>query len=377
MYRYSRGQSGQARQPVWGSSGGHGARASSPEPGGLAGGGNSNAQGGGGGGGDRGERGGGEPPKERQDEVILELQNELMELRNVCAWKDQKIAELSRTDTPAARLKRDIRQLAAELHSTRKQLSESLAENQELQERLQRGEVAASSSSAAVPGASGASVDATAGDSPSNLLAAGGAGKAHLQRIAELTEENKALRETVVQLKAQGARSNGVGGSEVVDYGGLQHGRQTSGAATQRASDGQISGGLVGVSVAPGRASEPPPPPATTYAGAVAPRAPYLAGPTAGGQAAQAGVPIPLTPLDDNQRGAELPIGGTVPQIVYSSANPGAALTMGPVSLQGVGTVDGVSSVAKVLLQRIQSSVLSVHRRPNPNPITVPSWIPE
>lgn len=48
---------------------------------------------------------------------------------------------------------------------------------------------------------------------------------------------------------------------------------------------------------------------------------------------------------------------------VYSTLNHDSAATLGPTMLQGVGTVDGVASVAKVLLQRVQSSVCSAHRR--------------
>merc|ERR1711920_154419 len=44
-------------------------------------------------------------------------------------------------------------------------------------------------------------------------------------------------------------------------------------------------------------------------------------------------------------------------QIVYSTVHTENTATIGPTTLQGVGTVDGVASVAKVLLQMIQSSV--------------------
>merc|ERR1719188_1377675 len=50
-------------------------------------------------------------------------------------------------------------------------------------------------------------------------------------------------------------------------------------------------------------------------------------------------------------------------QLVYSTAQHDNFVTLGPTMLQGVGTVDGVASVAKVLLQRVQSSVCSAYRR--------------
>merc|ERR1711920_867937 len=50
-------------------------------------------------------------------------------------------------------------------------------------------------------------------------------------------------------------------------------------------------------------------------------------------------------------------------QIVYSTVHTENTATIGPTTLQGVGTVDGVASVAKILLQRIHSSVCAAHRR--------------
>jgi len=336
MYRYSRGQSGQNSlpRPTWGS-GSHGTRAASPEPGvastGVAGTslGSSN-----------------DAPKERmgttqQDEAILNLEAELEQLRSVCASKDQRIAELSRTDTPAGRLKRDIRNLSSELHNARRQLKESLAEIQELQAQLSRAEAGAS-------GREGSSHDAVshdAGDSPISRAAGdsaptssgasasrgsgvdksngAGADRANLrERIAELSEENRQLRETVVQLK----------GLE-----GVHHASQPSGASTQRSVE-PCGNGAMG-----GRENT------GTFSSSAARQA-YISGqPPAGSSAQVAAAPNPQQ---------EEP----VKTVVYSSANPENAATIGPTMLQGVGTVDGVASIAKVLLQRIHSSVCCVRR---------------
>jgi hypothetical protein len=50
-------------------------------------------------------------------------------------------------------------------------------------------------------------------------------------------------------------------------------------------------------------------------------------------------------------------------QLLYSTLHLEHAKTLGPTSLPGIGTVDGVASVARVLLQRLPSSVCSMHRR--------------
>jgi len=268
----------------------------------------------------------GEVPKERlagtpQDEVILQLENELVELRNACAWKDQRIAELSRTDTSAVRLKRDIRLLATELHQTRKQLSESLGELQELQAQLGRGEA----------GAAAVSVSRDVLDSPSSSgvgrsNANGDRGVQLRERVAELQEENRQLREAVAQLK---------------NLETMHHSRQPSGASTQRSSEPQQPHPGTGNY----RSSDPG-----------MPRAPYLSGPAPGQQGSGGSglAPQVATPPQEE----------LLRQIVYSTVHTENTATIGPTTLQGVGTVDGVASVAKVLLQRIHSSVCAQHRRP-------------
>jgi len=382
MYRYSRGQSGQSSlpRPAWGSSGSHGARAASPEPGGLSTGGSAGGAPPGGGG---SSGAAGDAPRERHEEVILQLENELIELRNACAWKDQRIAELSRTDTPAARLKRDIRHLASELRYTRKQLGESIGE-------VQAGAAATTAASvvvgrdsaisdAALP--TNAGVGATTSGAGAQQVASGSAGASRerngssggcsstgadrgtqlRERISELTDENRQLRETVMQLKAQTSRQNGTttptevttpgvcyltasACDPLAGFDGTHSASQQSGASTQRSSVPPQPSPTAVAAVPQGRTLEPPPPPAGGYAGATTLRASYLAG----GSGAQSG------------GGQEEPLR----QIVYSSAHLENAATIGPTMLQGVGAVDGVASIAKVLLQRIHSSVCSAHRRP-------------
>lgn len=386
MYRYSRGQPGQGAlpRPAWGSGSSHGARTASPEPGSLTGSRASGAVDSGAtgsatavGGGSAGEQ----PPKDTS-EVILQLENELLELRNACSWKDQRIAELERADVPAGRLKRDIRHLAAELHHTRKELSESVREVQELRAQLDRSE----------GGSGGAHREIV--DSPSAPVARGGAtpqagadrGTAHQrQRIAELEEENRQLRESVLQLKATAATSNAVHNST----DGLHHTRQPSGASTQRVSDvlpthtpasgagtHATSGSGGGGSYPGGGGGHRQPP----YMGGGQPQASaHPAAPAGGGNSAMQSASAALHggAAGAHHGGGGGSLGTATPtqvplqdeplrQIVYSPFSHDHTATIGPTTLQGVGTVDGVASVAKVLLQRIHSSVCSMHRRGPP-----------
>mmetsp|Transcript_58503 Transcript_58503/g.126561 ORF Transcript_58503/g.126561 Transcript_58503/m.126561 type:complete len:332 (+) Transcript_58503:160-1155(+) len=330
MYRYSRGQSsgqGTLPRPAWGSGGSHGARTASPEPEGatsaLLGGSGDAAR----------DRLGTTP----QDEVILQLETELVELRNACAWRDQRIADLSRTDTPIGRLKRDVRQLASELHHTRKKLSESHCEMQELLQQIARLEGGVDSHTdgtalsrrdlvdsahAAVGGAEKATIGKLQGD------------RGLRERMGFLEDENKQLREMVAQLQSSTSRGTPTGSRQAMD--GSHHARQLSGASTQRAPEPAPPGSHVraGESFAAG----------TSFAAGNASRGLAGGGQTGGGS------------------GQAAPPEETVRQIVYSSAHPENAAVIGPVTLQGVGTVDGVASVAKVLLQRIHSSVCAAHR---------------
>lgn len=350
QYRYSRGQPGQGSlpRPAWGSgSGSHGARTASPEPGGLSSG-NAGALGSG---------ASADPSKGTpQDEVILQLEHELNELRNMLAWKDQRIADLSRTDIPAARLKRDIRNLASELHRTRKDLSESVREAQELRSQLERGEGGrdgaqrdiVDSPSAATSG--NATVGANTG-STGRASAPGDRDRGQLRsRVVELEEENRQLRETVVQLK--GHASN--------DHLHQGHARQPSGASTQRAAEPPSSAVQPPNSTAPTGGSGTASNPGASFAGSQAARQSYInaPSPTVTGSSPVVSAPsvAPTTPMSAQEE--------PVRQTVYSSQNMEFTSTIGPTTLQGVGTVDGVAMVAKVLLSRIHSSVCSAQRRP-------------
>lgn len=350
MYRYSRGQTGQGSnpRPAWG----NGARAASPEPGTLPG--NNSA------GTPLGSSS--EPPKDRmgttpQEEVIQQLENELMELRSACAWKDQRIAELSRTDTQAARLKRDVRQLATELHHTRKQLSESVGELQQLQAQLARGETdfalrdgaiaammrdvvdspCAPANAGVMLSGFGTAKDSSGGGGACSDRGSNSGGVQLRERVAELQEENRQLREAVIKMTP----------SRDQNAEGMQHARPPSGASTQRFPEPlQLHPATaVAVGASAHRVSDP----------GMAPRAQYLTAPSGGqpGITAAANTQVAGTVVSTQH---EEPLR----QIVYSTVRTENTATIGPMTLQGVGTVDGVASVAKVLLQRIHCAL---HRR--------------
>eukprot|EP00403_Amphidinium_massartii_P008440 CAMPEP_0178426274 /NCGR_PEP_ID=MMETSP0689_2-20121128/29152_1 /TAXON_ID=160604 /ORGANISM="Amphidinium massartii, Strain CS-259" /LENGTH=325 /DNA_ID=CAMNT_0020047959 /DNA_START=73 /DNA_END=1050 /DNA_ORIENTATION=+ len=324
MYRYSRGQPGQSALPR--GAGGHSNRAMSPEPGTAPA---LNSGGGAASGGGGGTDGGKEQswPSSSQDVVILQLENEVNELRNACSWKDQRIAELSRTDVPVARLKRDVRLLAAELHHTRKELSDTVRELQELQAQVARGEAAnndaskhplardvleSSSGAPAAPG-QGTRENWANGDRSAN--------DSRLQeRVNELQDENRQLRERLAASQDSVQRDGGAPSSEAP-----QQGRQTSSSSSQRGSANFSNTSF-----------------RDSYASQQAPS-------TSGMQAS-----IPSLPEPEEE---------PLRPVVYSSANTKNAATIGPTVLQGIGTVDGVASVAKVLLSRIHSSVCAAHRR--------------
>jgi len=262
----------------------------------------------------RGQTGQGSQPRpaSSQDEVILQLESELLELRNACAWKDQRIAELSRGDAPAGRLRRDVRLLAAELHRARRQLSESLGERQELQQQRGRGE--------AVAGA-GAAVDSSpsAGACASRGGAERGSERSLRESIGQLQEENRQLKDTVARLQ-----------TPPLPDGGLHRASEPA----QPHLPG-LGGGY--------RSSDP---------GPLLPRAGHLLG-QAGAGGPAAGPPAAGVPQEEQFF-----------QIVYSTVRTELTATTGPRTLQGVGTLDGAASIAKVLLSRIGSSVCSGHRRP-------------
>lgn len=324
-----------------------------------------------------------EPDKDRletaasQSEVIRQLENELMELRNACAWKDQRIAELSRTDVPVARLKRDVRLLAAELHHTRKELSESVRELQEYQGQLSHGDGDGNAPSRDVleglATGGGAPATPTAGSSAGRGSKDRGSGQdrsAQLSdRIAELAEENRQLKDQckalqVQQIAAQAQAPASVDAAPVREqsFDSLLHNRQPSGSTTQRvpAQDRDLGRDLSKESrVAPTREEQQP-------MGSMAP--PGSAGPSPTNNQmrppfrGKSHVPQPssatsMAPVPAHEE--------PLRQIVYSSARTENIATIGPTVLQGIGTLDGVASVAKVLLSRVQSSICcAAHRRP-------------
>lgn len=330
MYRYSRGQPQQSSlpRPAWGSgSGSHGARTASPEPGGLTTGSNVGTPLGG---------GPAEGSRDRPaEEAILELQTELEQLRNVCALKDQRIAELQRTDIPTARLKRDIRQLTTELHQTRKDLSDSARENQDLRAQLERYEA----------GGAGGQRDLI--DTQSSALGRGAGGdrgsELRGRRIVELEEENRSLRESVREL----SKAN-------VQYPMSN----PSGASTQRVQEAQLPSSISAAGNAATTAGD---------SSAVLGGRPSSGGWSQYGQS-QPGMQVPgtatLAPAVPSTAPA-LPRGQeeSMQQIVYSSHTPETHSTIGPTVLQGVGQVEGVHMVAKVLLQKMQSSVVNQQLR--------------
>mmetsp|Transcript_129897 Transcript_129897/g.289854 ORF Transcript_129897/g.289854 Transcript_129897/m.289854 type:complete len:287 (+) Transcript_129897:80-940(+) len=217
-----------------------------------------------------------------QDEAIVALESELAELRSLCARKDQRIAELSRTDTSAARLKHDARTLAAELRKSRRQLGESAAEVQELRTLL----LAARGEGAAPPEGQD---EARAAEL-----------RAHL---AEMQEENRMLRDAL---------------------------------AARPPSPPQLGAASLGAS----RAAAVPPPPPLAFPSEVS--LPPAAGGSPGG-----GQIMGMPTMEEASTTA----------VVYSTIHTEKHATIGPTTLQGVGTVDGVSSVAIVLLQRNRASV--------------------
>lgn len=333
MYRYPRGQPGSSSlpRPALGTGAVHGARTASPEPGGAIGGAAPALL-------------GGELKESRlsQEEMIADMERELQDLRNACALKDQRIADLERTDAPASRLKRDIRLLASELHATRKELSDSMRDLQELQQQLNRND---QSGAGRDGGASGPRDVVDGGGQGVAATPAGGASAASgtdrgaqlRGRIAELQEENRQLRDQVLALQARPAarHTNGTAaeagaGAPPPGPGALDvHARAPSGAATQRAVELAPAQGGAGTGMA--------------ASGAYAVRQPY---PDHQPSAAQA------APAEEH-----------IKPCVYSNHDLSGASTIGPITLQGIGIVDGVSSVAKILLQRIHSSVLAAHRR--------------
>lgn len=327
QHRYSRGQSGSGQgslpRPAW-NSGNHGTRTASPEPG-------ANANGTPLGGGSEATK----AREERPDDVIAQLENEVSALSNACAAKDQRIAELTRTDTLVGRLKRDVRLLAAELHATRKQLSESVSEQEKLKSQSSSGKLGSAS------GLDGAAAANEVVDSPSGGNSGADTGVSILERerhLKEMMERFSLVEEENRQLKEALAQTRIAAPSREQSNDNVLHTRQSSGASTQRVSElasqqqQQQHGGMT----AGYRGSDP------------------LAARYVVGQHGFAGhAPAPLGGLVTPGGQREEPVRA----VLYSSHNLDNAMTLGPTMVEGVGTVDGVASVAKLVLQRCRSSV--------------------
>eukprot|EP00927_Polykrikos_kofoidii_P026264 TRINITY_DN23416_c0_g1_i1.p1 TRINITY_DN23416_c0_g1~~TRINITY_DN23416_c0_g1_i1.p1 ORF type:complete len:370 (+),score=43.70 TRINITY_DN23416_c0_g1_i1:66-1112(+) len=340
MYRYSRGQSGSGQgsvpRPAWGSSGGHG-RATSPEPGGgtatqaasgpAAGAGVDKSL----------SVGAGTETQSRHDEVMMQLENELLESRNACAWKDQRIAELSRTEAPSTRLKRDIRILVSELHVTRKKLSDTQQELQKARDGFRdTGEGLEPSGAASAAGGEAPSPTASGVREPGESLGVGRERVGSVDRskeqfkISDLLEENRQLRERLVAYQAAHRPS----------------GLSTPGGHLEGFESGQHHHHSRVPSGVGGRNSDAPPLPPQGYSSSGAPR------PTYSGTGQNTPIPEEI-----------------VRPTVYSSAPWSEQFqTLGAVVIPNIGTYKGVREMAAMLQKRIDSSVLCVEKRHVPEP---------
>jgi len=281
----------------WG--GGH-ARASSPEPGG---------------GGMTPGTAGAEPHEKSserdstsKDDVIVQLEKEVQDMRNLLQQKDQKIQELSRTDMPHARWKKDMRNMAAELRNSRKQVKE-------LQARGAGGDAEGMSSDISAAGAAAA---AAALERDNRELEA---------RLASRDDENRQLRNTVEQLQLQ------------VQSQEQQLESLRLGAASQRAVE-QTPAQLTAAALARHTSNG--------SAGGISRPAPYP----------MAVAPEMETPAPEESENL------VTEMIVYSSHSAEHAASLGKVALQGFGTVDGAGPAAKVLLSRLTTSVFHQQQRP-------------
>lgn len=123
----------------------------------------------------------------RPEEVIQALENEVSELKSLLQTKDQKIADLTRVTTASARLRKDIRQLVGELHSTRQQLTRSRSEVQELRDKISLLGVVAPSP--------GGFANRRRGNDPNDL-------------IADLQEQNRQLLEAAAESRSKNSESS-------------------------------------------------------------------------------------------------------------------------------------------------------------------------
>jgi len=258
-------------------------------------------------------------------ESVLALQQELQELRNSCAIKDQKIGELQKSDASVSRLKREIREFAEVLHEKRKELSHAHAHHARLQ------------AMAGDPRAPLHQEPKDIVDTAGQPIADDGDARAQ-ERIAQLQEENRQLRERLTSVHSQRERRNEQGNLGIPVSSPQHRAASRDGSFDSRnfsrPPDNMNNGGGYG------NATNPP-----------------------ALNSAMGGMRYPNIPGAFGNMGASLATGnatrvddGIQPE-VYSSMEPNRASTLGQIPLQGVGMVNGASGVAKILLQRLGSSV--------------------
>lgn len=270
------------------------------------------------------------------------MEQELKQLRSECAYKDQQIADLKRAEVSTARIKKDMRQLVGSLHEARKELWRRRLEQQD-SASASRDSAEGESPGRPRPGqAEDAGQAALVVSLQQELRDARQLSDDRAALIARFEDENGRLKQSVDGLQSQVQSQQLQQPHQQPQAQQPQQTRQPSGVSAQKPTTADsphtfttVAGISAGTTVG-------------TSAAAAAPRAvPYLGGlSTPGGQV--------VTILPDQHEQLQ--------PFVYSNLQDHGA-TVGVISLQGIGTVDGVASAAKVLLQRIQSSVCNHQRR--------------
>lgn len=178
-------------------------------------------------------------------------------------------------------------------------------------------------------------------------------------RIVEVEDENRLLREEVAELKARAAVQV-VQAAPVDEMLDVPRFIQPSSASTQRSSDQTPSHMAQSISL----------PQPTTFTNGSVMSGSSLGMPQRTTSNSQSQYPashgwglVPGTAAVTGITALEEP---PTRQCVYSSSCTENTSTLGPIMMQNIGTVDGVASVAKVLLQRNKSSVLAANRHTLP-----------
>lgn len=280
-----------------------------------------------------------------QEESIMQLEQELLEVRNAMALKDMMVSELMKDDASAPRLKREIRALAEELHHTRKELSQSMMDLQELQTQLNHENK---------DGSGAGPRDVVESATPA----------VDAERMSGLQAENRELREKVSAVQAQ-LQQRSQNESALIAFpstspqnanhqwtapreAGYDTGVFRPNPSLQRMGD--YAGTGPGVSVATGQNLGG----AETGMNGLAQHNRY-ASIGSGGSNSMQGTGVLQLPVDDSCQ-----------PIVYSSLHHGTDSTLGHTHLQGIGVVDGAAAVAKILLGRMTSSVMTTPQQRRP-----------